>query len=292
MVKTSIYPDELVRLVEDYIDGIQFGEASAVAPLCEAMRYSLLAGGKRIRPVLLMATGQALGCEPAELLPAAAAMEMIHTYSLIHDDLPAFDDDELRRGKPTCHVKYGENVAILAGDALFAEAYRLICERQQAAPEIKLAVIEEISQATGVKGVVGGQMLDIMGGSDDIDSLRLLHSLKTGRLIMACVHCGGLLAGAQPARLQALRGFAAELGLLFQIKDDILDVVGDTAVLGKQAGTDARLERSTYVSVYGLEEAGRLALQSRDKALEILGGTGEKTGSLAGITNYIYERHQ
>ena len=292
MVKTSIYPDELVRLVEDYIDGIQFGEDPAVAPLCEAMRYSLLAGGKRIRPVLLVATGQALGCEPVKLLPTAAAMEMIHTYSLIHDDLPAFDDDELRRGQPTCHVKYGENVAILAGDALFAEAYRLICERQQASPETKMAVIEEISQATGVKGVVGGQMLDIMGGSDDIDSLRLLHSLKTGCLIMACVHCGGMLAGASPSRLQALRGFAAELGLLFQIKDDILDVVGDTAILGKQAGTDARLERSTYVSVYGLEEAGRLALQSKDKALEILRDTGENTGSLAGITNYIYERHQ
>ncbi|MFA5808833.1 MAG: polyprenyl synthetase family protein [Thermoleophilia bacterium] len=292
MVNTLIYPDELVRLVEDYIDGMQFGEDPAVAPLCEAMRYSLLAGGKRIRPVLLMATGQALGCEPVKLLPTATAMEMIHTYSLIHDDLPAFDDDELRRGQPTCHVKYGENVAILAGDALFAEAYRLICERQQAAPETKLAVIEEISQATGVKGVVGGQMLDIMGGSDEMDSLRLLHSLKTGCLIMACVHCGGILAGVPPSRLQALRGFAAELGLLFQIKDDILDVVGDTAVLGKQAGTDARLERSTYVSVYGLEEAGRLALQSRDKALEILKDTGENTGSLAGITNYIYERHR
>ncbi|MFA6001862.1 MAG: polyprenyl synthetase family protein [Thermoleophilia bacterium] len=292
MVKTSIYPDELVRLVEDYIDGIQFGEDPAVAPLCEAMRYSLLAGGKRIRPVLLMATGQTLGCEPAKLLPTAAAMEMIHTYSLIHDDLPAFDDDELRRGQPTCHVKYGENVAILAGDALFAEAYRLICERQQASPQTILAVIEEISQATGVKGVVGGQMLDIMGGSDDMDSLRLLHSLKTGCLIMACVHCGGMLAGASHSRLQVLREFAAELGLLFQIKDDILDVVGDTAVLGKQAGTDARLKRSTYVSVYGLEEAGRLALQSRDKALEILKDTGENTGSLAGITNYIYERHQ
>jgi len=286
------YPDELVRLVADYIEGIRFGEDPAVAPLCEAMRYSLLAGGKRIRPVLLLATGQALGREPAELLPTAAAMEMIHTYSLIHDDLPAFDDDELRRGQPTCHVKYGENVAILAGDALFAEAYRLICEQQHAPAEIKLAVIEEISQATGVKGVVGGQMLDIMGGSKDGNSLRLLHSLKTGCLIMACVHCGGMLAGAPAPRLESLRDFAAELGLLFQIKDDILDVVGDTAVLGKQAGTDARLARRTYVSVYGLEEAGRLALVSRDKALKILEDSGEKAESLAGITNYIYDRHR
>lgn len=286
------YPNELVDLLEGYLAQLQFGEEPAVTPLTEAMRYSLLAGGKRIRPVLLMATGQAFGREPAQLLPTAAALEMIHTYSLIHDDLPAFDDDELRRGQPTCHVKYGENVAILAGDALFAEAYRLICELQQAEPEVKLAVIEEISQATGVKGVVGGQMLDIMGQSHDIDSLRLLHSLKTGCLIKACVRCGGLLAGAPAAKVEELGEFAAELGLLFQIKDDILDVVGDTAVLGKQAGTDARLMRRTYVSVYGLEEAGRLALQSRDRALEILDQAGGSTGSLAGITNYIYERQR
>ena len=181
---------------------------------------------------------------------------MIHTYSLIHDDLPSFDDDDLRRGQPTCHVKFGESTAILAGDALFAEAFRLICERQKAEPAVLLDVIKEIAIATGVKGMVGGQYLDVSGGLRNArsasalargrcraDSLKLLHSLKTGRLIMACVHCGALLAGAPEKELTNLRRFAAELGLLFQIKDDILDVVGETAVLGKQAGTDARLER-------------------------------------------------
>lgn len=286
------YPDALTRLLEDYVNQLAYGEDHSVAPLSEAMQYSLLAGGKRIRPVLLLATAQVFGRQPAEFLPTATALEMIHTYSLIHDDLPAFDDDDLRRGQPTCHVKFGESVAILAGDALFAEAYRLICEKQTAPPEVKLAVIEEISVATGVRGVVGGQLLDILGDAKEADALRLVHHLKTGRLIMACVHCGGLLAGAPESELKKLRDFAAELGLLFQIKDDILDVVGETAVLGKQAGADVRLERRTYVSVYGLEEAERLALQSRDKVLKALEQVEGRTAALAGITNYIYDRQQ
>jgi len=287
------YPDELTLLLEDYLKEMACGEEPAVAPLAEAMRYSLLAGGKRIRPVLLMATAQAFGLDPDEMLPTAAALEMIHTYSLIHDDLPSFDDDDLRRGQPTCHVKFGENVAILAGDALFAEAFRLICERQKGDAVVLLNVIREISVATGLKGMVGGQYIDVSGIPDnDPEALRLLHSLKTGRLIMACVHCGGLLAGAPDIELTNLRVFAAELGLLFQIKDDILDVVGETAVLGKQAGTDARLDRHTYVSVHGLEEAERLALRSRDEALKALDRVGGSTEALAGITNYIYERHQ
>jgi len=225
-------------------------------------------------------------------LPTAAALEMIHTYSLIHDDLPAFDNDDLRRGQPTCHVKYGENGAILAGDALFAEAFRLICEKQEAEHDTKLKIIYEISLATGVRGMVGGQYLDVAGAARDDRSLRLLHSLKTGRLIMACVHFGGLLAGASAAELAKLRDFAAELGLLFQIKDDILDVIGETDILGKQAGADERLKRSTYVSIHGLEEAKRLALSSRDQALAALKKIGGRTETLAEITNYIYERQR
>ncbi|MHB8792406.1 MAG: polyprenyl synthetase family protein [Thermoleophilia bacterium] len=287
------YPDELTHLLEGFLKGLGYGEEPAVAPLAKAMQYSLLAGGKRIRPVLLMATAQAFGRKPEEMLPTAAALEMIHTYSLIHDDLPSFDDDDLRRGKPTCHVKFGENVAILAGDALFSEAFRLICEKQTGEPAVLLDVIREIAIATGLKGMVGGQFLDVSGIPDDEpEALKLLHSLKTGRLIMACVHCGGLLAGAPADELGNLRVFASELGLLFQIKDDILDVVGETAVLGKQAGTDARLERHTYVSVYGLDEAERLALRSRDEAFKALNRVGGSTEALAGITNYIYERHK
>lgn len=287
------YPDELTLLLDGFLRELDYGEEASVAPLVEAMQYSLLAGGKRIRPVLLMATVQAFGHRPEDMLPTAAALEMIHTYSLIHDDLPSFDDDDLRRGQPTCHVKFGENVAILAGDALFAEAFRLICEKQQGEPAVVLSVIREIAMATGLKGMVGGQHLDVSGiPEDDPAALKLLHSLKTGRLIMACIHCGGLLVGAPAYELENLRVFASELGLLFQIKDDILDVVGETAVLGKQAGTDARLERHTYVSVYGLEEAERLALRSRDEALKALDRVGGSTEALAKITNYIYERHK
>lgn len=310
------YPEHLSRLVNDYLTVLDYGEEPAVSPLAEAMRYSLLAGGKRIRPVLVMATGEAFGADPAALLPTAVALEMIHTYSLIHDDLPSFDDDDLRRGLPTSHVKHGEAVAILAGDALFAEAFRLICERQEAVAVVLREVIREISLATGVKGMVGGQYLDV-AGSDTISTtisrgvnatdtataaapdaagqaahMELLHSLKTGRMIMACVHCGALLAGAPESQLTKLRRFSAQLGLLFQIKDDILDVVGDTAVLGKKAGSDERLQRLTYVSVFGLDEAERLAIKSWEKSLQALKEVNGATATLAQITDYICERRQ
>ena len=284
------YPDKLVRLIEDYLAGIDYGEEKSVAPLAAAMNYSLLAGGKRVRPVLLMASGVAYGADPAMLLPTAAAVEMIHTYSLIHDDLPAFDDDDLRRGKPTCHIEYGESVAILAGDALFAEAFRLICEKQDADPAVLREVIREIATATGVQGMVGGQYLDV--AAVESEKLETVHMLKTGRLIMACVRCGALLAGAPKEEFLHLKEFASQLGLLFQIKDDILDVVGDTSMLGKQAGSDERLKRRTYVSVYGLETAEGLALEARNGALEALKKIAGDGCQLVNITGYIHERQQ
>ena len=183
------YPDHLTEKLEEYLYGLEFGEDETIATLVEAMRYSLLAGGKRIRPTLLLATGKVFNAEPEKLMPAAAALEMIHTYSLIHDDLPAFDNDDLRRGKPTCHVKFGENTAILAGDALFAEAFRIVAEKQEADPNAKLEIIKEIAAATGVKGMVGGQFLDVSDEyNEQAAAVELLHALKTGRLIMASVH--------------------------------------------------------------------------------------------------------
>lgn len=295
------YPEHLTVLLDEYLAGLGYGEDASVSLLTEAMSYSLLAGGKRIRPVLLIATGQVFGADPSRLLPTAAAIEMIHTYSLIHDDLPAFDDDDLRRGQPSCHVRYAENVAILAGDALFAEALRLISRKQEAEPAVLLEVIGEIATATGVKGMVGGQYLDVAGitgteaeaaNGPEAESLSRLHFLKTGRLIMACVQCGGLLAGASAPQLKKLRRFSAEIGLLFQIKDDILDVVGETAVLGKKAGTDERLMRRTCVSVYGLDQSERLARDARDRAIAALEDDEGNTEVLAGITRYIYERHR
>lgn len=255
------------------------------------MRYSLLAGGKRFRPVLALATHSALGGDPADLLPTAAAIELIHTYSLIHDDLPAMDDDDLRRGKPTCHRMFGEDTAILAGDALFAEAMRLVCERQTGGAAVQVGVLAELSRATGVGGMVGGQFLDLRdAGLASPDALRRVHALKTGRLISASVHCALILAAPPDAVCAAYREYARELGLLFQIVDDILDVAGSEAVLGKQVGADARLGKATYVSVHGLDRAQRFAVETHARARALLERIPGRTRDLIELTDLVYDR--
>ncbi len=286
----SSYPEELRAGVDAYLRGLSFDEGTATAGLQEAMRYSLLAGGKRIRPVLCLATGRALGRGVEDLLPTAAALELIHTYSLIHDDLPAMDDDALRRGRPTSHVVHGEDVAILAGDALFAEAIRLIAERQEAAPERVLAAIKEIAAATGVDGMVGGQYVDVTEGGQSGESLRALHELKTGRLITASVGAALVLSGVEGAEAAPYRRFAAELGVLFQIVDDILDVTGSDEELGKPSGSDERHGKVTYVSLFGLERARELAETSRDGVLAALGEADGSVAELVAITEFIYSR--
>ncbi|HEX7290792.1 MAG TPA: farnesyl diphosphate synthase [Conexibacter sp.] len=270
----SAYPEDLRQQVEDYLAGLRFAEAEAagVDGLEEAMRYSLLAGGKRIRPVLALATAGAAGADPADVLPLAAALELIHTYSLIHDDLPAMDDDDLRRGRPTCHKAFGENVAILAGDGLYAEAFRHVLTRQQGDPVGILAAVGELAAATGVNGMVGGQYLDVTERAPaGPDGLRLLHGLKTGKLIVASVLCPlRLVLQGEPARIELFRDFASELGVLFQIVDDILDVTGSDDALGKTRGSDERLGKRTYVSAFGLERARELAAESYRKACAAL----------------------
>jgi geranylgeranyl diphosphate synthase type II len=261
------YPDALRDEVERYLDGLRFPSAAPqTAGLEEAMRYSLLAGGKRIRPVLALATATAIGREPADVLPLAASIELIHTYSLIHDDLPAMDDDDLRRGRPTCHVQFGEDVAILAGDALYAEAFRHLLSAQAGEPTHVLAAARELAAATGVDGMVGGQYLDVAGVGETQEELRGLHELKTGRLIAASVVCVLLLAGVDEEATSTWRRFAAELGVLFQIVDDILDVTGTDASLGKSHGSDERLGKRTYVSQFGLERARVLAQECHGAA--------------------------
>jgi geranylgeranyl diphosphate synthase type II len=263
----SAYPDALRDEVERYLAALRFPSAAPqTAGLEEAMRYSLLAGGKRIRPVLALATARAIGGEPAGVLPLAAAIELIHTYSLIHDDLPAMDDDDLRRGRPTCHVKFGEDVAILAGDALYAEAFRHLLAEQAGEPSRVLAAATELAAATGVDGMVGGQYLDVAGVGDTPEELRQLHALKTGRLIGAAVVCVLLLAGVDEAARSAWRRYAVELGVLFQIVDDILDVTGTDEALGKPHGSDERLGKRTYVSHFGLDGARELAVECHGAA--------------------------
>ncbi|HEX8066477.1 MAG TPA: farnesyl diphosphate synthase [Thermoleophilaceae bacterium] len=276
--------------MDSYLADLTFAVEPATARLEHAMRYSLLAGGKRIRPVLTLATAEALGRDPADVLPLAAAIEMIHTYSLIHDDLPAMDDDDLRRGRPTLHVSHGEDVAILAGDGLMAEAVAL-AGRQPGEPALVLAAFERLARAAGVGGMVGGQYLDITAAGDlDGAGLRRLHELKTGQLIAASVECVLLLTGmSEPATIPWSR-FAAELGVLFQIVDDILDVTGDEAALGKPQGSDERHGKRTYVSVFGLDRARELAGESHAKARAALAETEGRTETLARIADYILTR--
>jgi geranylgeranyl diphosphate synthase, type II len=285
------YPEDLSGLVDSYLAGLSFSDGGQTEGLEEAMRYSLLAGGKRIRPVLALATARALGTEPEQVLPAAAALELIHTYSLIHDDLPAMDDDELRRGMPTSHVKFGENVAILAGDGLFAEAIRLFSERQEGETDRVLAALAELVAATGVGGMVGGQYIDVTVDQLDADGLRQMHGLKTGRLIGASVGVVLVLGGISEPETIRYRRFAEELGVLFQIVDDILDVTGSDEELGKPSGSDERHGKLTYVSAFGLDRARELADESHRGALEALAEAKPRTDDLKRITDFIHTRH-
>ncbi len=286
------YPEHLREEVERYLRAMRFSEEPLTAGLEEAMRYSLLAGGKRIRPVLSLATARAVGIEQRDVLPLAGAIELIHTYSLIHDDLPAMDDDELRRGQPTCHVKFGEGVAILAGDGLYAEAFRHLLTHQRSAPERVLAAAAELAAATGVNGMVGGQYADISAPAPDGSAaLRRLHELKTGRLIGASVLCVLLLTGnADAPETAPFRRFAAELGVLFQIVDDILDVTGTDLALGKPQGSDERHGKRTYVSEFGIDRARELAAESHGTARDALAELAGATGELEDITDFIYTR--
>ena len=282
------YPDALRAQVESYLESLRFSEAAVTAGLEEAMRYSLLAGGKRIRPVLSLATARATGRDAADVLPLAAAIELIHTYSLIHDDLPAMDDDDLRRGRPTNHKAFGEDVAILAGDGLYAEAFRHVLEQQAGEPRDVLAALAELAAATGVNGMVGGQWLDVSQADAD---LRTLHALKTGRLIGASVECVLLVQGMPSA---AYRDYAQELGVLFQIVDDILDVTGSDDALGKPQGSDERHGKRTYVTEFGLDGARTLATQSHANARAALaaaaGGRDGFAPELEQLTDFIFTR--
>jgi geranylgeranyl diphosphate synthase, type II len=285
------YPEDLRTLVDAELERLEFSAQPPTAGLEEAMRYSLLAGGKRVRPVLALAAARALGADPRRYLRVAVALELIHTYSLIHDDLPAMDDDELRRGLPTVHVKFGEDVAILAGDGLFAEAIRLFCG-QPGEPARVLAALAELAAATGVEGMVGGQYIDVAGVAGDAGGLRSLHALKTGRLIAASVGVVLELEGVAEPETIPYRRFAGELGVLFQIVDDILDVTGSDEQLGKPRGSDERHGKLTYVSLFGLERARELAAESHAQASGALAEAKGETGDLKDVADYIFTRDQ
>jgi geranylgeranyl diphosphate synthase type II len=291
------YLRERKTLIDEALDRY-LPAAEAYPPvLNQALRYSLFAGGKRIRPVLCLAAAEAVagGSDAAPLLPVACALELIHTYSLIHDDLPAMDDDDVRRGRPTCHKVFGEAMAILAGDALQTEAFRLMARRDLASPfpvERQLAVIGEVAEAAGFMGMVGGQAADVTaeGKKGDKETLRYIHTRKTGAMIRAAVRAGAILAGAESAILDALGSYGAHIGLAFQIADDILNVEGDRALLGKGTGSDATREKLTYPAVLGLGASRREARRLVEAALEDCAVFGREADPLRAIARYIVDR--
>ena len=262
--------------------------------LRESMAYSLMAGGKRLRPILLMAAADAVGVDGTRFLPVACALEMIHTYSLIHDDLPAMDNDELRRGKPTNHVVYGEGTAILAGDALLTLAFTVILRQKDVSAEALLRVVDEISRAAGAEGMVGGQMLDLEAENRQIsiDELRRVHMGKTGALFRAALRSGAILAGAAEDQLEALTAYANHFGLAFQITDDILDVIGTAEEIGKPVGSDEKNHKSTYVSLTSLEDAQDLARRTVQEAESDLYIFGERAAFLRELVGYLVNRKQ
>lgn len=264
--------------------------------LHKSMRYSVFAGGKRVRPILMLAACQAVGGDTERAIPAACAMEMIHTYSLIHDDLPAMDDDDFRRGNPTNHKVFGEAIAILAGDALLTEAFRLISNPAFAAgcdPVARLAVIHEIANCAGSCGMVGGQVVDMESeGKSDIDlpTVQYIHTHKTGALIKASVVAGALLGGADEQKLAAITRYGEAAGLAFQIADDILDIEGTTEEIGKDAGSDVARGKATYPAVMGLAAAKVEAKAMMDEAMRALDVFAGEADPLREIAAYIVKR--
>ncbi len=275
-------PDELRALAEAYLGELTF--SADLGRMEDALRYSLLGGGKRIRPVLCLATGEALGREPGELLPAACALELVHTFSLVHDDLPALDDDDLRRGQPSAHVAFGEAVAILGGDALLAEAFRLALRYPTPGPARELA--------SATLGMIGGQYVDITtNGELDADGLVALHRLKTGKLLGACVGCALEVARVPASEQEPWRAFGDEIGLLFQIVDDILDATGTAEELGKTPGKDEAAGKVTYVSVHGLDRAREIADETRRRVETTLAALPADTSVLSELVATIRDRH-
>ncbi|MEW6164059.1 MAG: polyprenyl synthetase family protein [Pseudomonadota bacterium] len=266
---------------------------TAPVRLHAAMRYGVLGGGKRMRPLLCHATGEALGADPMQTDVAACAVELIHAYSLVHDDMPCMDNDVLRRGRPTCHIEYDEATALLVGDALQTLAFQLLAEHVAAdTPTRQLQMLALLAQAAGSRGMAGGQAIDLaaIGMALTLEELEFMHIHKTGALIRAAVLLGAHAGAADAETLDALGHFASRAGLLFQVVDDILDAEGSTITLGKTAGKDAAQDKPTYVSMIGLERAKELAARLRGEAREALDSCRVDTRRLAALTDYIVER--
>lgn len=297
VIKNSLHLDSLLAgsrtLVELELNNLLPSSASAPEKIHQAIRWSVFAGGKRFRPSLLLATGGAFGASINALIRTACAFEMIHTYSLIHDDLPAMDDDDLRRGRPTCHVRFDEATAILAGDALQTLAFRSIAEDDRLDAETRIALISELARAAATpEGMVAGQALDMEAETRQVNGTQLeeIHRLKTGALIVAAARCGAIIGGANKSELAAITSYGSHLGLLFQITDDFLDVTATAEDLGKTPGKDAQSNKATYPGLYGMEETKAAAIQAHRDACDALEQIDRPTDVLRRIADFILHR--
>lgn len=287
------YLSEKCRVIDAALEKYLPPEDRFPDVIYRAMRYGVLNGGKRIRPVLTLAACEAVGGDPEIALPTACAIEFIHSFSLIHDDLPTLDNDDFRRGKPTSHKVFGEAIAILAGDALLAFAFEVVTGRTKDVPaEVVLDVTRRIASAAGTDGMVVGQVVDMIseGRTVEPETLEFMHRHKTGTLIEASVVCGGLLGGATGEQLEALGLYGKKAGLAFQIADDILDIEGEQAKMGKTAGSDLRRKKATYPSLHGLEKSRELARRAAAEAIDALKGFDERADPLRALARFIIER--
>ncbi|MFO8031826.1 MAG: polyprenyl synthetase family protein [Desulfohalobiaceae bacterium] len=282
------------QLVEEFLAGC-LQEQGQSEQLAQAMQYSLQAGGKRIRPVLCLAWAQHFGLEPTRIISFASALELIHTYSLVHDDLPAMDNDDLRRGRPSSHVQFGEALAILAGDGLLTLAFELML-KPQLQPDLLLTAACRAARAAGPAGMVGGQVLDMEltgQGEASLDGLKTMHSLKTGAMLSCSCYCGALLAGAKQNDLEKVEIFGQAVGLAFQVADDILDIVGDSQIMGKPVGSDQKQGKLTYPGLLGLEESKRFGQDLVEQATAAISEyQGEPADFLRELAQYIMHRVQ
>jgi len=287
------YLEESKKLVDSFLERLLPSEDEAPSTIHKAMRHSVFAGGKRVRPILVLASGQSLNGDREALLHLGAAIEMMHTYSLIHDDLPALDNDDLRRGRPTCHKVFGEAIAILAGDALMTRCYQVLAELPKIQDSAKIQIISELAYATGtVNGMIGGQVVDLESEGKPIDAkiLEYIHHSKTGALLTASVRCGALAAGANPAELKMLSEFGSKIGLVFQIVDDILDVTSSSETLGKTAGKDEKVKKATYPALYGIEASKIKAKELADDAIKCIEDFGAQANTLRSLAPFIVSR--
>lgn len=287
------YPLELVKKVNKSLEYYLSSMEGEPKILFDAMRYSVFSGGKRFRPILVILVAKSFKVSHDKVMPIACAIEFIHNFSLIHDDLPAIDNDKLRRGKPTCHIKFGEDIAILAGDALFSESLNLVLKQKKySSDEVVLKLAEELSKDTGTSGMIAGQVMDVISNSENVgkETLNFIHNNKTGKLIRASVRCGAIVSNADNYQLKNFTEFGEHLGLAFQITDDILDEVGEEKNTGKRTGNDKALKKITYPSYYGLKKSKEIAKKEIELAKNSITDLNLPIQDLINIADFVLER--